>query len=59
MLSICGWLTKQEFVEKRTFYPTGSIAYRSDGTSFERLTDSFEIKNSQLRSFFELLSQKV
>lgn len=47
-VTICGWISKADFIVKRTFYPKGSKRTRSDGSSFSTFSDLFEIDNSQL-----------
>ena len=43
ILTICGWITKQEFINKRRFYPKGTLRNRTNGTTFETKADLFEI----------------
>ncbi|MBI4647922.1 MAG: hypothetical protein HY738_15360 [Bacteroidia bacterium] len=60
VLSICGWLTKKELIEKAVFFPKGTERTRSDSTTFRTFTDLYEIKNSDLKninSFEELKIQ--
>ena len=42
-VTICGWITKNDFTLKRKFYPKGSMRYRLDGSSFTTFSDLFEI----------------
>lgn len=42
-LTVCGWISKDDFIEKRKFYPRGSIRTRTDGSSFRTFADLFEI----------------
>jgi hypothetical protein len=48
ILTICGWVTKQELLENASFYPNGSIRTRTDGTTFETKADLYEIANDKL-----------
>ena len=47
-LTICGWITKEDFVLKRRFYKKGSLRTRSDGSTFKTFSDLYEIDNSDL-----------
>jgi hypothetical protein len=47
-LTICGWIDKKSFNEKRKYYPKGTERKRFDGTSFVIIGDNFEILNSDL-----------
>ena len=42
-LTICGWIDKKSFVQKRKFYPKGSERNRLDGTTFLTFADLYEI----------------
>lgn len=50
MLTVVGWLTKQEFLQKAKFSPAGTRRTRSDGTSFALKGDLYEIENRHLHS---------
>ena len=47
-LTICGWIDKGKFKERRSFYPKGSVRKRSDQTTFTTFADLYEIDNNQL-----------
>ena len=47
-ITICGWISKEEFVRKRKFYPKGSVRTRTNGTTFTTFSDLYEIDNYQL-----------
>lgn len=49
-VTICGWITKKEFVKKRKFYPKGTIRKRFDGTTFNTFSDLYEIDNIDLHN---------
>lgn len=44
-LTVCGWIAKEEFIQKRRFYPKGSIRTRFDKTTFTTFADLYEIDN--------------
>lgn len=48
ILTICGWVTKDQLNDRASFYPKGSTRSRSDGSEFKTFTDLYEIKNSDL-----------
>jgi hypothetical protein len=50
VLTVCGWITKEEFFQKASFYPAGTIRTRSDGTTFSARADLYEIENRDLYS---------
>ena len=57
VLTICGWITKEDFVQKRRFYKKGSTRTRSDHSTFKTFSDLYEIDNTvlnQVHSFTEL-----
>lgn len=49
-VTICGWIDKQNFINKRKFYPKGSIRERSNQTTFTTFADLYEIDNNQLNA---------
>ena len=57
-VTICGWITKKEFVKKRRFYPKGSIRERFDGTTFTTFSDLYEIDNHQLNEINSIAELK-
>lgn len=48
VLTICGYISKEEFFEKADFFPKGSLRKRSDGTSFHTFAPLYEIKQTDL-----------
>jgi len=56
-LTVCGWITKEDFILKRRFYKQGSIRTRSDGSTFKTFSDLYELDNidlNQVNSFEQL-----
>ena len=49
-LTVCGWITKQEFKNKRSFFKEGSIRTRSDGSTFKTFADLYEIDMKALNT---------
>lgn len=49
-LTICGWIGKEDFKNKRTFFKKGSIRTRSDGSTFETFADLYEIDMNALNT---------
>ena len=47
-LTVCGWITKEDFALKRKLYPKGSVRTRSNKTTFNTFADLYEIDNSDL-----------
>jgi len=47
-VTVCGWITKDDFIKKRRFYKKGSTRTRLDGTSFKTFSDLYEIDNKEL-----------
>ena len=50
ILTICGWISKEDFVAKRRYYPKGSIRTRFDKTTFTTFADLYEIDNKDLNN---------
>lgn len=48
VLTICGWIDKQELPYKARYYPEGTIRRRRDGTTFLTKSDLYEIQNKHL-----------
>ena len=48
VLTICGWIDKQSFIDKARFYKTGEERKRFDGTTFATKCDLYELENSHL-----------
>ncbi len=49
-VTVCGWISKPDFVLKRKFYKKESTRTRSDGSSFQTFSDLYEIDNTYLNS---------
>ena len=49
-LTICGWVTKDELMDRSLLYKEGSIRTRTDGTTFKMKAPTYEIKNADLNS---------
>ena len=47
-LSICGWIPKEEFMQRADFYAKGTNRTRDDNTGFFVKADMYEISNSRL-----------
>ncbi|RIA11037.1 hypothetical protein OE09_2919 [Flavobacteriaceae bacterium MAR_2010_72] len=59
-LTVCGWVSKREFISKRRFYPKGSTRTRSDQSKFVTFADLYEIDNRDLipvKNFEDLKQQ--
>lgn len=48
VLTVCGWVTKDQLFERADFFKKGSKRFRSDGTYFETKADLYEIGNKKL-----------
>lgn len=48
ILTICGYISKEEFFKKAAFYPKGSWRTRSDKTSFQTFAPLYEIRQTDL-----------
>ena len=48
VVTICGWIDKKTFKERRTFYPKGTIRTRANNTTFETKAALYEIENYKL-----------
>lgn len=48
VLTICGYIEKEDFFKKAIYFPKGSLRTRSDGTSFRTFAPLYEIKQSDL-----------
>lgn len=49
-LTICGWVTKKELLQRAIIYEEGSIRKRADGTTFKLKAPTYEIKNTELNN---------
>ena len=50
IIQICGWLTKEEFFKKCSFFDKGMPRFRSDGSSFKTKAPLYEIENKELNA---------
>lgn len=48
ILTVIGWISKEEFSRFRKFYPKGTLRVRSDGSMFETFADMYEIDSYDL-----------
>ncbi len=48
ILTICGYLNKEDFFKKAKYFPIGSTRYRSDGTSFKTFAPLYELAQKDL-----------
>jgi hypothetical protein len=55
ILTICGWVTKGELMEKAEFYDEGTIRTRTNNTTFILKAPTYEIKNDNLNDIKTLL----
>ena len=49
-LTICGWITKDDLLNKACLFNEGATRQRSDGSTFDMKAPTYEIKNSMLNS---------
>jgi hypothetical protein len=52
IIQICGWLPKDEFFMKSSFYEKGEDRFRTNGTSLKAKAPLYEIKNKELNAVF-------
>lgn len=50
VLTVCGWISKADFVKKRKYFPKGSARTRFDKTTFTTFADLYEIDNADLNN---------
>ena len=48
VLSICGWIPKEAFLQRANFYEKGTNRIRADKSTFEVKADMYEISNNRL-----------
>jgi hypothetical protein len=53
-ITLCGWIGKEDFVNKRKFYPKGSTRKRFDQSTFTTFADLYEIDNEQLNDIISV-----
>lgn len=47
-LTLCGWVTKKELLERAELYEEGTVRTRTDGTTFILKAPTYEIQNDKL-----------
>ncbi len=50
ILTMCGWVTKKQFISRRIFHKKGSLRFRKDGTFIKVKSDLYEIDNNMLNN---------
>ena len=58
-LTVCGWITKDNFIKNRKFYKKDELRYRNDGSSFPVKADLYEISNNDLNFVNSILDFKM
>jgi len=48
VVTVCGWVRKDVFLQEAEYYPKGSIRLRSNGTEMKVWSEMYEIDNSKL-----------
>jgi len=59
-LTVCGFISKKNFLSLSKYYPKGSVRKRSNGTEFKTFSGLYEIQNKYLtttNSPYELVKQ--
>jgi len=51
VLTICGWIDKEDFKKRAVFYKKGTIRKKDNGDTFPCKGDYWEILNSELNNF--------
>lgn len=54
-LTICGWVTKEQLLDRAKYYEKGTIRVRSDNTQFVLQESTYEIENYKLNKIEELI----
>ena len=49
--TICGWISKEDFLKKATLYKKGDLRPRDDGTFMKTHASYYEITNNKLNNF--------
>lgn len=55
ILEICGWVTKDQLLQRSKFIKKGTERKRNNGTTFLLKTDGYFIKNNQLNNIKEFI----
>ena len=50
ILTLCGYVEKNELLQRAEFFPKGSLRTRSDGSTFRNFAPLYEIKQEHLHS---------
>ena len=58
-LTICGWIDKELFKQKRKYYSKGSTRIRANGTTFKTFTDLYEIDNNKINDVLSVSELKT
>lgn len=58
-VTICGWIDKLNFIEKRKLFPKGTTRTRNDGTTFITFADLYEIGINDLNDINSFDALKV
>jgi hypothetical protein len=54
-LTVCGWVTKNELLERSKFYEEGTVRTRTNQTTFILKAPTYEIQNNKLNHINTLL----
>ena len=54
-LEICGWISKEDLLDKAYFYKKGVVRTRDDGSTFEMRADTYELENKHLNDINQLI----
>ncbi|WP_048330832.1 hypothetical protein [Bizionia psychrotolerans] len=57
-ITVCGWINKTDFIEKRRFYPKGTIRTRTNHSTFTTFADLYEIDNCHLNDVSSVVELK-
>lgn len=55
ILTICGWVTKEELLNRAKYYDKGTIRVRSDNSQFILQEAIYEIENYKLNKIEDLI----
>lgn len=60
ILTVCGWISKLNFIKLAKYFPKNTIRKRTDGTEFKTFSGLYELQNKDLNGVYspdELLIQ--
>lgn len=60
ILTVCGWISKSNFIKLAKYFPKNTIRKRTDGTEFKTFSGLYELQNKDLNGVYspdELLIQ--